>query len=235
MHEYKILKFDTIDSTNDYLKENYRCLDEYTVATSKIQTKGKGRLGRVWTTPSGNLAFSILLKPTKKDISILTLLSGVAILKTLNKYTKCMIKWPNDILVNDKKVCGILAESIISNKIDALVIGIGININQTEFDIDIKDKATSLKLLLGNEYDIYEILNECIINFDILYTEYLNDNYHFLDIVRNNFYLKDKKGYIDGKEVLIKGIDELGNLIVTIDSKEEHIYSGEVSLNTFYK
>ena len=133
MNNYKYLYFESISSTNTYLKENYNQLDEFTVAYTYHQTNGRGRLGRTWEGSKDNIAFSILLKPKKQDIAILSLLTGLAVSNAIDTYIKTLIKWPNDIIINDKKVCGILAESIISNQIDAYVVGIGININQTSF------------------------------------------------------------------------------------------------------
>ena len=145
MNKYTYLYFESISSTNTFLKENYKDLDEFSIAYTYNQTNGRGRMGRVWNGGSDNIAFSILLKPKKKDIAILSLLVGLAVSCAIDRYINTSIKWPNDIIINDKKVCGILAESIISDKIDAYIVGIGINVNRIDFPSDIKDKATSIK------------------------------------------------------------------------------------------
>lgn len=233
--KYNIIKFNTIDSTNKYLKEHYQELDEYTICHSKIQTAGKGRMVRKWESNEGCLSFSILLKPNKDNVNLISLVAGATICTYLNRYLKASIKWPNDIMCNDKKICGILLESISSNKIEALVVGIGVNINQTSFSEEIKDKATSLRIETNKEYDLDILLKDILDIFFDYYHKYLNDNYEFLDILRNNNYLKDRIGYINDKKYQILDIDELGRLKVIDENKEiSYIYSGEVSLRDFY-
>lgn len=233
--KYKIIKFDTISSTNKYLKDNYQSLDEYTVCHSLIQTEGKGRLSRKWESDKGCLSFSILLKPKKEDVSIISLIAGASVCMLINKYADAQIKWPNDIIVDDKKICGILLESISYKKIEAVVVGIGINVNQDNFDDEIKDKAISLKMIKNKEFDLDILLKDVLDIFFSLYQQYLNNDYSFLDILRNHNYLKDKTGMINDKEYRILDIDDNGNLVVADKNNQiSHIYSGEVSLNTFY-
>ena len=236
MNNYKYLYFESISSTNTYLKENYNQLDEFTVAYTYHQTNGRGRLGRTWEGSKDNIAFSILLKPKKQDIAILSLLTGLAVSNAIDTYIKTLIKWPNDIIINDKKVCGILAESIISNQIDAYVVGIGININQTDFPLDIKDKATSIKLNINRDVNRKEVMEKVIECFDDLYNRYLNNDYGFIEEIRNKNYLLGKTGIINNKKCKVVDIDKDGNLIVIDENKELiKVLSGEFSLQSFYK
>lgn len=235
MNKYNIIHLDVVDSTNNYLKENYQNTLEYTIVYADSQTNGKGRMGRKWISSGKNLEFSILLKPKFENISLLSLLFGLAVSNTIDKYVKSEIKWPNDIIVCDKKICGMLAESIVSDKIEAYIMGIGININEDKFESELNYKATSLKLLLNKDFDIKQILDEFIINFDILYQKYLNNDYSFLEDVRHKNYLLNKEGYIQEKKVRVIDIDNEGNLVVldTLNT-ELHLYSGEFTLNNFY-
>ena len=235
MNKYNIIHLDVVDSTNNYLKENYQNTLEYTIVYADSQTNGKGRMGRKWISSGKNLEFSILLKPKFENISLLSLLFGLAVSNTIDKYVKSEIKWPNDIIVCDKKICGMLAESIVSDKIEAYIMGIGININEDVFEDELSTKATSLKLLLNKDFDIKEILDEFIINFDILYKKYLNKDYSFLKEVRRKNYLLNKQGYIQDKLVKVIDIDDSGNLVV-IDAlnTEHHLYSGEFSPSNEY-
>ncbi len=134
----KIIKKDVITSTNDFIKENYESLDNYTVVTANYQTNGKGRLSRTWEANSGeNIIMSLLVKEFKEktDLNLLSLVTGTSVHKFLKKYTDNLyIKWPNDILVNHLKICGILLEGKINNNSKMIVIGIGININQITFN-----------------------------------------------------------------------------------------------------
>ena len=236
MNKYTYLYFESISSTNTFLKENYKDLDEFSIAYTYNQTNGRGRLGRVWNGGSDNIAFSILLKPKKKDIAILSLLAGLAVSCAIDRYINTSIKWPNDIIINDKKVCGILAESIISDKIDAYIVGIGINVNQIDFPSDIKDKATSIKLSINKDINQKEVMENVIKYFDDLYNRYLNDDYSFIEEIRNKNYLKDKTGIINNKKCKVIDIDNEGNLIVEDKNKELiKVLSGEFSLQSFYK
>ena len=236
MNKYTYLYFESISSTNTFLKENYRDLDEFSIAYTYNQTNGRGRQGRVWNGGRDNIAFSILLKPKKKDIAILSLLAGLAVSYAIDRYIDTSIKWPNDIIINDKKVCGILAESIISDKIDAYIVGIGINVNQMDFPLDIKDKATSIKLNLNKDINQKEVMEDVIKNFDDLYNRYLNDDYSFIEEIRKKNYLKDKTGIINNKKCKVIDIDNDGNLIVEDENKELiKVLSGEFSLQSFYK
>ena len=235
MNKYNIIHLKEVTSTNDYLKDNYKSLPEFTIVYADMQTKGKGRLGRVWQSSNKNLEFSILLKPSFADISTLSLLFGLAVSQTIDKYIKSEIKWPNDIIVNDKKICGMLAEAISSKKVDAYIMGIGLNINEIKFEGGLKDKATSLKLILNKDFDIKTILDEFIISFDSLYEEYKSGHYSFIDSVRKKNYLKGKSGFIQDSFVKVVDIDNKGNLVVEKeDGSILHLYSGEFSLNNFY-
>ena len=109
--QYHLLHFKEIDSTNSYLKNTYRLLDNFTFVSTDYQSKGKGREDRVWQSESGeNLMFSFLIKNEEliKKSTILSILTAVEVAKEIEKYgtNQPSIKWPNDVLVNDKKVCG---------------------------------------------------------------------------------------------------------------------------------
>ena len=236
-NKYELIRINSIPSTNLFLKENYDDFKEYTVLVCEKQNEGRGRMGRVWFSSEENIALSILLKPDNSvNISNISLVVGASVFNTLNRYVKCSIKWPNDIIVNDKKICGILLEAISSSEIEAVIVGIGINVNQVEFDEEIKSKATSLKLELNKDIDKDEIIKNLINDFDYLYTDFLNEGNEYMEIIRNNFYLKDKEGFINNIEkVKIIDIDDDGKLIVLKNGKIEKLNSGEITLEKFYK
>ncbi len=149
-----IIKLNAIDSTNNYLKKIIvdEGISDYTVVTAKFQTEGKGQLGTKWDSEdSKNLICSVY----KKDINIkaqdqfvISALVSLALIKTLRKanLSNLHIKWPNDIMSDNKKICGILIENIVKeNYIKDSVIGIGLNVNQTIFNN--LPNATSIKNL----------------------------------------------------------------------------------------
>jgi len=128
----KLICFEQCGSTNDYIKQNLDSLSHGTVVSADFQTKGRGRIGRSFEGEKGTqAAFSVLFKDTGIDTSVfMPVIAGVVVCKALSSITKCDfgIKWPNDILINSKKICGILCD----RKKDCTVVGIGINLLQAQ-------------------------------------------------------------------------------------------------------
>ncbi len=158
----EIYYFSELKSTNIIAKEKAlhgaEGINEGTLIIAERQSAGKGRLGREWFSPAGGIWFSIILYPqlSPSYISRISLMTAVAAVKAIKICTqiKSQIKWPNDILINEKKVCGILTEmSAELDIINWVVVGIGINVNikQQEFPEDIREKTTSLKEVLGKK------------------------------------------------------------------------------------
>ncbi len=237
----KIIHFDSIDSTNDYLKKIGNETQEGTVIISEEQTKGKGRLGRSWQSkPSEGIWMSILLKPkiAPYKAPFITLIAGAAIVKALNNLNvPAKIKWPNDIIINNKKLSGVLTElSAEIERINYVVVGIGMNVKTKSFDDEINDKATSLH---NENYMLYrvDIVTQILKEIENLYDKYINNNskQEVLQICRKYSAVINKDIYLiqnDEKE-LVRCIDinDDGNLIV-INSNDEikEIFSGEVSI-----
>jgi BirA family biotin operon repressor/biotin-[acetyl-CoA-carboxylase] ligase len=164
-----VIKLDAIDSTNDFLKElsKKQVVENFTVVVAKKQTKGKGQMGSTWDSESGkNLIMSILIKDVIKDVDDIFHLNvavAVSVIQVLEEFNlpKLSIKWPNDIMSDAKKLCGILIENSFKSgtKIES-VVGIGLNVNQKSFDN--LPKASSMFLVMQKEFDL-EILLERII------------------------------------------------------------------------
>lgn len=159
---FKIHYFKKLDSTSTKAKE----FSENSVVISEIQTKGKGRFSRKWSSGIGGLWMSIVLKPTIKNPKKITFIAAISIQKTIKKLFKLdtKIKWPNDVLFNGKKLCGILTETIFKNdKIEKMVVGIGLNLNNKLPQI-LRSKAISLNEILNKNVNVkrtaIEILNE---------------------------------------------------------------------------
>ncbi|WP_445955878.1 biotin--[acetyl-CoA-carboxylase] ligase [Yeosuana sp.] len=161
----RIIKLNAIDSTNSYLRtlSNEEVLEDYTVVMAKHQTHGRGQMGTIWNSEMAkNLTVSVF-----KDVSTIyiehpfyiSIAVSLALIKSLQSFSipKLSVKWPNDILSEDKKICGILIENVIKqNSLRASIIGIGLNVNQTNFKG--LPKASSLKLLKGNTFNLDEVL-----------------------------------------------------------------------------
>ena len=175
----KIEVMKIVDSTNDEVKRRARNGEPSgLVIAAEKQTGGKGRLGRAWSSDSGGIYFTVLLRPELPpgDIAAITLAAGHGVCLAVREYTglDARIKWPNDIIVGNKKLCGILTEmSAQSDRIDCVLIGIGINVNHEEFPEDIRHKATSLRLELGRRIDRNEFFTCVLKNLDTAAAEFL--------------------------------------------------------------
>ena len=144
-----ILYFETLDSTQTYLKEHFNELPDQTVVTANTQTAGRGRFDRRWVSEPGGLYFSILLKPTKTQfLANLTQLLALCVCQAAEKYAiQPNLKWPNDVQVAGKKLCGILSETITQNgQVAGLVIGAGVNVAQKDLS-HVGQPAVSLREL----------------------------------------------------------------------------------------
>ena len=178
-----IIKLDAIDSTNDFLKKlsQNETLENLTIVTAKSQTNGKGQMGAKWISePYKNLIMSILIKDLLLDINaifnlnVAIALSIIEILESL-KIPNLAIKWPNDIVAENKKIGGILIEnSIKSNGTIESVVGIGLNVNQTNFEN--LPNASSIKCILNKDFDLDEILMKIIDELKSTLLDLKNEN-----------------------------------------------------------
>ncbi|MBL7056106.1 biotin--[acetyl-CoA-carboxylase] ligase [Candidatus Woesearchaeota archaeon] len=169
LHEFKVL-----DSTNDKAKEIIKKEDNF-VVLAYTQKKGKGRFGRKWFSSKGGLYFTICLNAEDvENVKYLTFISSIAVAKVLGKEAK--VKWPNDVFFNDKKICGILTETVLGGSNNTL-IGIGVNVNQKKFSSKIVHEPTSLFLETKKTSDVKKLYKEIMKNFLVLYSDYENKNY----------------------------------------------------------
>lgn len=236
-----LLKFDFIDSTNTYGVKNFDDLEDKTIITADEQTAGKGRFERVWISKNyENIYLSFVLKPQNKNhLSNLTQYLSVAAAKVIETYSITPeIKWPNDVLVNGKKICGILCEGVLEkNNFKGVVLGIGVNLNYDEQTLkNIEKPAASLNLETKKPIDKEEFLNLLINEFFKNYEkaaangfESFKDEYlKYVKFLGRQIFIQER----DGAEKILytaKNLDEKGNLIV-IDSEnnEKIILSGDL-------
>lgn len=162
----RIIRFQKVSSTQDKAKKYIHEQDPLAV-TSLSQSSGRGRQGRTWYSPRGGLYVSLLVFPSTKLTSI-PLLASLSIIRTLEGlgFSNLLVHWPNDVLLNTRKVCGIVCERYR----DAVICGIGLNVNIERFGQRLKN-ATSLKLQSGKDFSIEEILQSLISRFNDLYIE----------------------------------------------------------------
>ena len=233
----KIIKLDAIDSTNDFLKNLIRNqnVENYTVVVAKNQTAGKGQMGSKWEAEIGkNLTFSILVKNFILDINdifnvnIVVSVSILEVLKALN-IPNLSIKWPNDILSDNKKIGGILIENNLkSNKTIDSVIGFGLNVNQSKFDG--LPNASSLLNSAHQIFDLNEILLLIVSQIKNNLTVYEKSKTHFWENYHQNLYHlnviskfeDEQKNQFQGK---IIGVSNDGKLIVEFNDNSNKMFS----------
>lgn len=229
-----------VSSTNSYLAEQNKELANGTVLLSEFQTDGKGRLKRSWYSNEGeNLTFSILLNNhiDKLNLNHLNLATSLAVSNSIeNLYQlKTDLKWPNDVLIKNKKVSGILLESSTKgSELEKVIVGIGINVNQNKFIGDFNIQPTSIRHEMRKSIAREKLLSEVLNTFEELLFELKNDSKGLL----NNW--RDKCRMI-GEHISIKhngetkygtfyDIDANGLMILKVGEKLEKVSIGDVTL-----
>lgn len=241
---HEIYYFSSIDSTNRLAKEYALSgVSDGSVVVAEEQTSGKGRMDRQWISPAFcNILCSVILYPSISPFAIyrLTMMASIAVVRAIDKICgiKAQIKWPNDVYVYGKKVCGILTEFLANHdKINYVILGIGINVNfSTAQHPEIKDIATSLKEACDRKISRLNILKALLDEIDTLYQDLIGTGG---DDLRNEWehhsmMINRQVRIISGEEVIIgiaKGINENGHLVL-IDSqgKTREILCGDLSL-----
>lgn len=236
----KIHRFKKISSTNatarDLAKKGAKAGE---VVIAEQQTKGRGRLQRKWLSKPGNLYVSLILRPhiPTKVASHLTFVASLAVAKTLEKNLGMSpsLKWPNDVLVDGKKIAGILTEiETVDSKIDFAIVGIGINVNQEKFPKNLSQTATSLQQILGKSLNLDQILEQLLQSFEEWYTAYLKQGFSIIKemweemsvIIGRDVEIRDHRKKLKGRAL---GIDQNGALLLQVSSGETiPVYSGDL-------
>ncbi len=215
-----------------------------TLVVAEQQTSGRGRMGRSWHSPAGlGIWMSLIVTPqiTLTFAPQITLLTAVALCRTIRKVVQVDvgIKWPNDLLIGNKKISGILVESSGEDeRIRYMVIGVGIscNLRTEDYPLELRDKATSLYIESGKVVDRTKLIAAFLHQFEELYDLYLEQGFAPIRTLWESLTvslhkpitLTNSQGRIEGKML---GIDDMGALIVQqLDGSEVHIYSGETNI-----
>lgn len=227
----KVYSLDIVDSTNEFARALIGTAPEGTVVLARQQTCGKGRFGKTWYSPEEGLWMSVILRP--RNMSLITIATGVAVCDAL---VRCgvfpSIKWPNDILLNGKKIGGILTEIVDST----VIVGIGLNLNMQSFPVELSEIASSVYL------ETKKVLKKKTV-YDDVCTQ-LDYYYAMLEQNRIQELLKKWRYYaaVLGQEVIIEmgdkqmtgtalDINENGALIVNLaDGRTEHVIGGTCRL-----
>lgn len=244
----KVVFFEETDSTNVRASKLGRDGAPHgTLVIAQQQSAGRGRRGRSWDSPAENsICMTLLLRPELEPVKapMLTLVMAAAVAAGLKEVTGAdvAIKWPNDIVLNGKKICGILTEmSAEVGHINYVVIGVGINVNQETFPSEIAETATSLKNEMKKAFSRTEIIASVMEKFEKYYKIFLEKEdlsgiqefYNSILINRG----REVRILEPGNEynALAVGINETGELVVdTKEGERKHIFAGEVSVRGVY-
>jgi BirA family transcriptional regulator, biotin operon repressor / biotin---[acetyl-CoA-carboxylase] ligase len=237
--------YEEIGSTND---EAFRLglagVPEGTALIAEKQNAGKGRLQRVWHSPAGkNIYTSIILRPKIESARApqISILAGVAVAETLDSYCpdRIKLKWPNDVLIDGKKVCGILSQAkIAANELDFIVLGIGINVNisYSQFPMEICNLATSLTIKTGREISRQELIISLYENLGKWYNHLMQDGFGRIkekwlsmsSMIGETVQVMFQEEVVSGTAI---GLDEDGSLILmTARNKEYKVLAGDATI-----
>lgn len=237
-----IYHYDSIESTNDKAYELAEKGEaEGTIVIAETQTRGKGRIGRKWISPrSGGIYTSLILRPDAEtdEIPAVTLIAGIAIIKAIKKTCgiEAKMKWPNDILIDGRKVCGILTEiKAQPDRVDFLVLGIGINVNTAPGKLP--KEATSLKEKTGSDISRMELLKHVLEEVEKDYIRFSKKGFSSLRgeckkasmVIGQHVKIEEHHRSVEGRAV---DIDEKGALTIKLkDGSLKRIFSGDVILS----
>jgi BirA family transcriptional regulator, biotin operon repressor / biotin---[acetyl-CoA-carboxylase] ligase len=235
----RIIYYPALDSTMDVAKkEALWGAEAGTVIITDAQLSGRGRLQRAWISPKGALAFSLILRPNIDYLYYMIMLASLAVSYGIETVTglKCQIKWPNDVLIQEKKVCGILIETDIrNNSLVHVIIGIGINVNLRILDYpEIALFATSLSDQMGQEVSRLQLVRQILMNFETLYQS-MSDSDYILQAWKNRLVTLGQNIEVNMGNRLYKGVAESvskdGSLLLRQkDGKSVRIIVGDIML-----
>lgn len=217
----------TLPSTNTYLKKlNADEVEQGTVVLTDNQVEGRGQYERTWESSAGqNLTFSMVFKPRETEgYHVLTMACALAVveqLRSIGSEICAYIKWPNDVLLNDKKVAGLLTEAVfLGNKPDRLIIGIGLNVNQRTYPGELEDKATSIRLETGQKISREDFLARLLRRIEYKFSRWYRKESDLLKQVNREIDGYGQwvdlrvNGQIKDESYKLLGINECGRLVV---------------------
>tara|TARA_B100000767_G_scaffold275765_1_gene315266 strand:+ start:19970 stop:20728 length:759 start_codon:yes stop_codon:yes gene_type:complete len=234
MHYFNLIKIDATDSTNSWMKKRYSTnkSSDGDVVWAQTQKIGRGQGNSVWVSEKGkNLTFSIYKEFSGFSIKnpfLLSTIVSLAVEATLNffRIPKVRVKWPNDIMSGDKKICGILIENIFKiSTLHASIIGVGLNVNQNHFENLFQ--ASSMSQISGLLYDLDEVMN-CFLNQLNQKFELLNQpQEQIIEIYETSLYRRNKPSTFESKSSMfsgvIKGVTSQG--LLKVEQEDHKIYS----------
>lgn len=229
-----------VDSTNLYLRRLSATAADGTAVIAGAQSAGRGRSGRSFLSPEGGLYLSVLLRPELEPerLPTLTPVAAVAVCRAVETVcgARCGIKWPNDVLLGGKKICGILVESVLGGEKNCVIVGIGINANTPSFPEELRPIAGSIAAVTGGQVDLRALAAAVLAEFDALYAAWLAGGGRAALAEYRSLCLNV------GRELLVgerrgRGLavgDDYSLLVRFSDGAEEALRFGEVSVRGLY-
>ena len=236
----RLLFFQEITSTMDEAARQAESgAEEGTVVIAEVQTAGRGRQGRNWVSSEGNLYLSVLFRPTLEALPMISILAGVATVRTIRACTGTdpKVKWPNDVTIGGKKLGGILVESVVQgNQVTYAVLGIGINIGlDIETLGEIRDSTTSLNIVVGHSVSREDVLRQLLHDLDGLYQQVMQGGTALpewrpmLETLGQRVRAHGSNASYTG---LAEDVDDVGNLQLRLDDGQRvTLTAGDVSLS----
>ena len=235
----RVIYYPSLTSTMEAAKrEAQQGATEGTVIIADEQTAGKGRIKRVWLSPKGNIALSVILYPGIAYLPSLIMLASLAVVHSIEAVTslKSQLKWPNDVLINGKKVCGVLIESNVrGDRVDYAIIGIGVNVNLRLYDFpEIQPTATSLSDELGRDVSRLNVIRRLLVEIERLYLALAAEN-SIYEEWRDSLVTMGRRVQVKSGKTIYEGIAESvardgGLLLRHSDGSLSKIVAGDVTL-----
>ena len=236
LNRWLVYTEDSVPSTQMWLRERITKLSSRAVVIARVQTSGRGRMGKHWESPPGGLYFSFLLKPSPPaaHASCVSLFAALVLTQLLRKQgIQALVKWPNDVIVDGKKIAGLIAEAG-SFPESWFVLGIGVNLTEPPFVPDRKFLPAGAWSEFGEPPEAAELLKQFLFKFDSSWTgeeeSPIND---VLEELNGVLWRKGEKVYLSGANEsfsgIVTGIDSDGSLVLLTDSGTQRFNSGEVT------
>ena len=234
-----VLRADCVDSTNLFLRRMADTAEDGTAVVAARQSAGRGRLGRGFLSPEGGLYLSVLRRPAcgAERLPTLTPVVAVAVCRVIERVCalRCGVKWPNDVVLRGKKVCGILVESVLGGVRPCVIVGVGINANTPPFPEELCEIASSLAEAAGGSVDLNALAAALLEELDACYAAWLEDALFCLDEYRDLCVTLGCEVSVSGRRGLARAIGEDYSLLVEwADGGCESLRFGEVSVRGLY-
>lgn len=229
----------SVDSTNLYLRRIADTAENGTAVIASSQSAGRGRSGRSFLSPEGGVYLSVLLRPDvgPERLPTLTPVAAIAVCRAVKLLygVQCGIKWPNDVLLGGRKICGILSESVLGSGKPCVIVGIGINGNTADFPEELRSVAGSIAAVTGKLCDLHDLSSALLRELDAQYSLWLSDGSAALEEYRHLCINIGQEALVDDRRGVALDIGDDYSLHVRwSDGEEESLRFGEVSIRGLY-